>query len=193
MPPKVRFLICPLEEAHGHRFCTFWPLARLGPEDKGNLNYDSGIDLPFPKEVHIEPGRVVQAGLGVKMACFRLYHAPGAFEPPVGIRSAFSLVPRSSISRPKSAGKPQRSLAMLNSPGLIDVGYNGELCVRLCNLGSEAVVIPAGEALVQAVSPDLAPPEYTKIAIGDELFQGVFAESGRGAGGFGSTGAAGTS
>jgi dUTPase len=85
---------------------------------------------------------------------------------------------------------------MPNSPGVIDVGYRGELKVQLFNPGAEEVTIAAGEAVVQVVAPGLQPAEYIYIARDDflhsEMVPSAF-KNDRGDGGFGSTGLQGSS
>ncbi len=82
--------------------------------------------------------------------------------------------------RPRSGLAAKRGVTVLNAPGTIDADYRGEVCVILVNLGSEAFVIERGERIAQLV---LARHEVIEWEESETL-----AGSGRGAGGFGSTG-----
>jgi len=68
----------------------------------------------------------------------------------------------------------------LNSPGTIDADYRGEVKVLLVNLGSERFLIQRGDRIAQAV---IAPVTRVEIIAADAL-----KDTGRGEGGFGSTG-----
>jgi deoxyuridine 5''-triphosphate nucleotidohydrolase (dut) len=82
--------------------------------------------------------------------------------------------------RPRSGLAAKRGITVLNAPGTIDADYRGEVCVILVNLSAEAFVIERGERIAQLVLARHEVIEWEEVA---EL-----AESGRGAGGFGSTG-----
>ncbi len=83
--------------------------------------------------------------------------------------------------RPRSGLAARHGVTVLNAPGTIDSDYRGEVQVILINLGREPFVIRRGERIAQAV---LATVTRAEIIEADELD-----ETGRGAGGFGSTGA----
>jgi dUTP pyrophosphatase len=82
--------------------------------------------------------------------------------------------------RPRSGLAVKHGITCLNSPGTVDADYRGEISVCLINLGAEPFVLKRGERIAQMV---VAP-----------VLQAVWAEvtelppSGRGTGGFGSTG-----
>ena len=198
-PPGVRFVIATTEATHD-LYQTAWLLGT------GNANYDSGVDIRFPKDITFLPGEVTRVGLGVRVAMLMLHWNPQA-PAPVGIRHAFDLLPRSSIAKPAKKvswgeaattgekDRPQRFLTMPNAPGLIDVAYNGELMVQLVNSGSEPVHFKRGDSVVQVAAPSRAPVEYCAAPGSSPIVRRVFDEIGpqsRGAGGFGSTGAAGS-
>jgi dUTP pyrophosphatase len=69
---------------------------------------------------------------------------------------------------------------VVNAPGTIDSDYRGEVRVLLVNLGAEPVTVARGERVAQLV---LAPVTRAAFTEADEL-----STTGRGAGGFGSTG-----
>ena len=83
--------------------------------------------------------------------------------------------------RPRSGLAAKKGITVLNAPGTIDADYRGEVCVILVNLSSEPFTIEKGERIAQLV---LARHEVIEWEEASEL-----AESERGAGGFGSTGA----
>lgn len=83
--------------------------------------------------------------------------------------------------RPRSGLALKHGVTVLNSPGTIDCDYRGEVQVLLINLGAEAFVVRRGERIAQLV---LAPVVKAKLALAESL-----SGTGRGAGGFGSTGA----
>ena len=82
--------------------------------------------------------------------------------------------------RPRSGLAAKRGVTVLNAPGTIDADYRGEVCVILVNLGAEPFVVERGERIAQLI---LARHEVIEWQEAETL-----AESGRGAGGFGSTG-----
>ena len=83
--------------------------------------------------------------------------------------------------RPRSGLAAKKGVTVLNAPGTIDADYRGEVCVILVNLGAEDFVVERGERIAQLV---LAKHEVIEWEETSEL-----ADSERGAGGFGSTGA----
>lgn len=82
--------------------------------------------------------------------------------------------------RPRSGLAAKKGITVLNAPGTIDADYRGEVCVILVNLSNDDFVVEKGERIAQLV---LAKHEVIEWEYAEEL-----AESGRGAGGFGSTG-----
>ena len=83
--------------------------------------------------------------------------------------------------RPRSGLAAKKGVTVLNAPGTIDADYRGEMCVILVNLGADDFVVERGERIAQLV---LAKHEVIECEETSEL-----ADSERGAGGFGSTGA----
>jgi dUTP pyrophosphatase len=71
-------------------------------------------------------------------------------------------------------------VTVINSPGLIDSGYRGELKVGLINHGDVPYSISVGDRIAQLVVMAVASPEFVEV---EELDA-----TSRGAGGFGSTG-----
>lgn len=71
-------------------------------------------------------------------------------------------------------------VTLVNSVGVIDSDYRGEICVSLINRGSEPYTVNPGDRVAQLMFS----PVYTAaFAAADSLD-----ETGRGSGGFGSTG-----
>jgi dUTP pyrophosphatase len=82
--------------------------------------------------------------------------------------------------RPRSGLALKHGVTLLNSPGTIDSDYRGELMVILINHGSEPFVVRRGDRVAQLV---IAPVAHVEIVGADTL-----GTTGRGQGGFGSTG-----
>lgn len=82
--------------------------------------------------------------------------------------------------RPRSGLAAKSGVTVLNAPGTIDSDYRGEVGVILINLGQEDVVISGGDRVAQLV---FARVENVALEMVSELN-----ETGRGEGGFGSTG-----
>jgi dUTP pyrophosphatase len=82
--------------------------------------------------------------------------------------------------RPRSGLAFKNGITVLNSPGTIDADYRGEIKVLLVNLSDTDFTINDGERIAQMV---VARHEQIDWYVVTEL-----GDSGRGAGGFGSTG-----
>lgn len=82
--------------------------------------------------------------------------------------------------RPRSGLALRHGITILNSPGTIDCDYRGEISVILMNLGKDIFEIVRGQRIAQMVIAPVARAELVEMA---EL-----SRTGRGAGGFGSTG-----
>ena len=119
---------------------------------------DAGLDLFIIDEQRIEPGQTVRIKLGI--SCENLDKKP------------YLLMPRSSISK--------TPLRLCNAIGLIDAGYRGEIMAAVDNIKDKDHMVEPGQRLFQLVSMDGGPISFE---LADEL-----TESGRGTGGFGSTG-----
>lgn len=82
--------------------------------------------------------------------------------------------------RPRSGLAYKKGITVLNSPGTVDADYRGEIGVILVNLSNEPFEVIDGERIAQLV---IAKHE----TIDWEIVE-VLSETGRGEGGFGSTG-----
>src|SRR4051812_5087960 len=121
---------------------------------------DAGLDLYSIEPAHLGPGERWSVGTGV------------AVEIPEG--HAGLVLPRSGLAK-------RHGIALVNSPGLIDAGYRGELRVLLLNTDpAEIFRVEPGDRIAQLV---IAP-----IALAEPVETAALAESARGEGGFGSSG-----
>ena len=82
--------------------------------------------------------------------------------------------------RPRSGLAVKHGLTLPNTPATIDSDYRGELMVAVINLGTEPVRVERGMRIAQLVFAKVESVEMKEV---EEL-----PESGRGEGGFGSTG-----
>jgi dUTP pyrophosphatase len=139
------------------------PIAKL--EDEAMLptrahKGDAGLDLYSNEAACLAPGQRRSIGTGV------------AVEIPAG--HAGQVLPRSGLAR-------EHGIALVNSPGLIDSGYRGELRVLLLNTDpQESFEIEVGDRIAQLVVSPVVMAEPVEV---DSL-----TESARGDGGFGSSG-----
>jgi dUTP pyrophosphatase len=121
---------------------------------------DAGLDLYACESAHIGPGERWGVGTGV------------AVEIPAG--HAGLVLPRSGLAR-------EHGITLVNSPGLIDAGYRGELRVLLMNTDpAEIFRVAPGDRIAQLV--------ITPIALAEPVESSALGDSARGEGGFGSSG-----
>jgi dUTP pyrophosphatase len=119
----------------------------------------AGLDLRADEAVALAPGERVLVPTGLSL------EIPAGHEGQV---------------RPRSGLAARHGVTLLNTPGTIDSDYRGEVKVILVNLGAEAVRFERGERIAQLV---VAPVTRVTLQVAEAL-----GETGRGAGGFGSTG-----
>ena len=84
--------------------------------------------------------------------------------------------------RPRSGLALRHGVTVLNAPGTIDADYRGEVAVVLVNFGSEPFIVERGMRIAQLVVAPVRRARWEEV--------GELPESGRGSGGFGSTGLA---
>ena len=121
---------------------------------------DAGLDLPSRVAITIEPGERAMVPTGIAVAI------PSGY--------AGFVLPRSGLAA-------RHGIALVNSPGLIDAGYRGEVAVVMINTDKhEAFHIKRGDRIAQLVLQQVA--DATTVEV-EELD-----ETSRGSGGFGSTG-----
>jgi dUTP pyrophosphatase len=82
--------------------------------------------------------------------------------------------------RPRSGLAIKHGVTCLNTPGTIDADYRGEIKVILINLGHDRFTINRGDRIAQMVVGPVVQATVMQVDVLDD--------TGRGAGGFGSTG-----
>lgn len=82
--------------------------------------------------------------------------------------------------RPRSGLALRHGVGVVNAPGTIDSDYRGEVAVILINLGEAPFSLRRGDRIAQLVIARVETVEWEEAE--------TLAESGRGGGGFGSTG-----
>ena len=82
--------------------------------------------------------------------------------------------------RPRSGLAAKHGITVLNTPGTIDADYRGEIKVILVNLSNTPFVINPGERIAQMVVARHEVVQWEQVEVLDD--------TGRGQGGFGSTG-----
>lgn len=82
--------------------------------------------------------------------------------------------------RPRSGLAIKQGITCLNSPGTVDSDYRGEIKIVLVNLSGTEQLIQPGERIAQMVIQKVEKAVLTEVKI--------LEETGRSAGGFGSTG-----
>lgn len=84
--------------------------------------------------------------------------------------------------RPRSGLALRHGITCLNAPGTVDADYRGEVMVILINHGPEDFVVRRGERIAQLLISPVSQARWREVDSLDDTE--------RGAGGFGSTGAA---
>ena len=121
---------------------------------------DAGLDLPSRVDYVLEPGERAMIPTGIAVAIPRGY--------------AGFVLPRSGLAS-------RHGIALVNSPGLVDSGYRGEMAIIMINTDKrEAFHIKRGDRIAQLVIQKVV--EATTIQASD------LDATSRGEGGFGSTG-----
>ncbi|MCY3954272.1 MAG: dUTP diphosphatase [bacterium] len=152
------------------------PLQR--PDDMTVTISVQRLDADLPLPAYARPG---DAGLDLLAAAdAELPAGGGRALVPTGLAVA---IPEgfAGFVQPRSGLARDHGVTCLNTPGLIDSGYRGELKVLLVNTDStETFTVRRGERIAQLVIQPVATAALVKV---DEL-----PPSARGSGGFGSTG-----
>jgi dUTP pyrophosphatase len=141
---------------------TELPLVRLNGEavlPERAYPGDAGLDLAAAERVELAPGARAVVGTGLAVAI------------PEG---------HAGFVQPRSGLAARHGIAVVNSPGLVDAGYRGELKVILLNTDrSERFVVEPGMRIAQLVVAPVATPDLVEV---DEL-----PDTERGGKGFGSS------
>ena len=123
---------------------------------------DSGFDLYSTEEITLEPfGRALI---------------------PTGLKLSFDIGYEIQV-RPKSGLALKQGITVLNTPGTVDSGYNGEIMVIVFNTNQTEFTIPKGMKIAQAVLCPVVNGKYINLQLVDKI-----ENKDRGANGFGSTG-----
>ena len=120
---------------------------------------DAAWDLKSRVDVEAAPGKVTLIPTGLFL------ELPAGYEAQIRPRSGLAL---------------KHAVTLLNTPGTIDAGYRGEVCVILFNAGENVFPVRRGDRIAQmviAVLPDVVLTPAVELN-----------ETDRNAGGFGSTG-----
>jgi dUTP pyrophosphatase len=121
---------------------------------------DAGLDLVSIEAKAIAPGasQLIRTGIAIKL--------PPGTEAQVRPRSGLAL---------------KHQITVLNTPGTIDEGYRGEICVILINHGSQVFQVEPGMRIAQMVITSF-------ISVTVETVDALSEDTARSSGGFGSTG-----
>jgi dUTP pyrophosphatase len=104
---------------------------------------DAGLDLAACERVELEPGARAVVGTGVAVAI------------PDG---------HAGFVQPRSGLAARHGIAVVNSPGLVDSGYRGELKVVLLNTDRvEPFVVEPGMRIAQLVVVPVATPRPVEV------------------------------
>ena len=135
-----------------------------------------GLDLPLP---------AYQSTLAAGLDLLAAVETPLVLTPgqrtlvPTGLSMALPAGFEGQV-RPRSGLAARNGVTVLNTPGTIDADYRGEVKVILINLGDAPFTIERGARIAQLVIAPVLQAEITEV---EDL-----SETGRGSGGFGSTG-----
>lgn len=125
---------------------------------------DAGADLAAAEAVELLPGERATIGTGVSIALPDGYVA--------------FVVPRSGLAA-------KHGITIVNSPGTVDAGYRGEICVTLLNTDtSMSYPVAVGDRIAQLIVMPVSRARFVPVK--------TLPGSHRGVGGFGSTGTAST-
>ncbi len=128
-------------------------------ESAGTAGMDLRAAVPQDAPLSLAPGERTLVPTGF------IFEIPAGFEGQV---------------RPRSGLAFKNGITCLNTPGTIDSDYRGEVKVLLVNLGTETFVIERGMRIAQML---VSPVVQARIIEATSA-----SETGRGGGGFGSTG-----
>jgi len=104
---------------------------------------DAGLDLAASERVELEPGARAVVGTGLAVAI------------PDG---------HAGFVQPRSGLAARHGIAVVNSPGLVDSGYRGELKVVLLNTDrDEPFVVERGMRIAQLVVVPVATPQPVEV------------------------------
>lgn len=131
------------------------PLPAYATPDAAGMDLHAAVEA----DLILQPGERALISTGLRLAL------PAGYEAQIRPRSGLAL---------------RHGISMVNTPGTIDQGFRGTLCVLLINHGMEPFVVHRGDRIAQMV---VAP---VVRAVWDEVEELPTSE--RGEGGFGHTG-----
>jgi dUTP pyrophosphatase len=121
---------------------------------------DAGADIVTRIDVTLQPGERVLVPTGIAIALPDGYVA---------------------LVHPRSGLAIKHGVTMVNAPGTVDAGYRGELqCIMINHDAKEAITFHKGDRIAQLVIQKVERAEFVEVK--------DLPGSGRGTGGFGSTG-----
>jgi dUTP pyrophosphatase len=137
------------------------------------------IELPIQRlrEDAVIPGRAYEGDAGLDLAaCDRVTLEPGA-RAVVGTGLAVAIPEGyAGFVQPRSGLAARHGLAVVNSPGLVDAGYRGELRVVLLNTDAEhAFTVEPGMRIAQLVVlpvPAVVPVETDELPASERGVRG---------------------
>lgn len=126
---------------------------------------DAGADIRANETVTLQPGERKLVGTGVRAA--------------LQTDQVAMVCSRSGLAH-------KNGIMVVNSPGIIDSGYRGEIKVNLINLGTEPFTVEDGMRIAQLViTPFIS---VTFLPVEDEFFDALEKHDARGQKGHGSSG-----
>jgi len=121
---------------------------------------DAGADIVTRIDVTLQPGERALVPTGIAIALPDGYVA---------------------LIHPRSGLAIKHGVTMVNAPGTVDAGYRGELqCIMINHDAKEAITFHKGDRIAQLVIQKVERAEFVEVK--------DLPGSGRGTGGFGSTG-----
>ena len=121
---------------------------------------DAGLDLRSTEDIVIEPGPRALIGTGIALAIPQGY---------------------AGFVQPRSGLAIKQGMTLVNTPGLIDSGYRGEIRIIALNTDKEhAIAIKRGDRIAQLVIQEVPAVELVEV---EELSSSERADTGFGSSG----------
>ena len=104
---------------------------------------DAGLDLRSTEDIVIEPGQRALIGTGIALAIPQGY---------------------AGFVQPRSGLAIKQGMTLVNTPGLIDSGYRGEIRIIALNTDKEhAIAIKRGDRIAQLVIQEVPAVELVEV------------------------------
>ena len=121
---------------------------------------DAGLDLRSTEDIVIEPGQRALIGTGIALAIPQGY---------------------AGFVQPRSGLAIKQGMTLVNTPGLIDSGYRGEIRIIALNTDKEhSIAIKRGDRIAQLVIQEVPAVELVEV---EELSSSERADTGFGSSG----------